>query len=90
MCRNSLIRSTTGTQRMKELNIREIRESLGRLGEILNEAGEVIVSRHGLPIARLLPLPGKRPRPDHADLRARTPRLTKPSEALIRSERDER
>jgi antitoxin (DNA-binding transcriptional repressor) of toxin-antitoxin stability system len=75
---------------MKEINVREMRESLGRLDEILSETGEVIVSRRGQPIARLLPMPGKRPRPDHADLRARMPRLTKTSEALIRSERDER
>jgi prevent-host-death family protein len=75
---------------MKELNVREIRAAIGRLDEIVDEAGEVIISRHGRPIARLLPLPGKRPRPDHADLRARMPRLAVPSADLIRAERDER
>ncbi len=74
---------------MKEISVHEMRESLGRLDEILSETGEVIVSRRGQPIARLLPMPSKRPRPDHADLRARMPRLTKPSEALIRAERVE-
>jgi antitoxin (DNA-binding transcriptional repressor) of toxin-antitoxin stability system len=75
---------------MKEINVREMRASLGRLSEILSEAGEIILSRRGQPIARLLPMPGKQARPDHADLRARMPRLREPSEILIRSERDER
>lgn len=75
---------------MKELNVREMRAAIGRLDEIVEEAGEVIVSRHGRPIARILPVPGRRPRPDHADLRSRMPRLDTPSADLIRSERDER
>jgi prevent-host-death family protein len=75
---------------MKELNVREMREAIGRLDEIVNEAGEVVISRRGRPIARLLPIAGRRPRPDHADLRARTPRLEQASAELIRAERDER
>lgn len=75
---------------MKELNVREMRAAIGRLDEIVEEAGEVIVSRHGRPIARILPVRGRRPRPDHADLRACMPRLDTPSAELIRSERDER
>lgn len=75
---------------MKELNVREMREAIGRLDEIVGEAGELVVSRRGRAIARVLPMPGRRPRPDHADLRARTPRLARTSAALIRSERDER
>jgi antitoxin (DNA-binding transcriptional repressor) of toxin-antitoxin stability system len=79
-----------GGQAMKEINVREMRASIGRLEELVDEAGELVISRHGKPIARVLPMPGRRARPDHADLRARMPRLSQPSEVLIRAERDER
>lgn len=75
---------------MKELSVREMRASIGRLDELVDEAGELVVSRHGRPIARILPMPGRRPRPDHADLRSRMPRLTQISAALIRWDRDDR
>ena len=75
---------------MKELNIREMRASIGQLEELVNDAGELVVSRRGRPIARVLPVSRRRPRPDHADLRAQMPCLATPSAALIRDERDER
>ena len=75
---------------VKGLNIREMRASIGRLEELVNDAGELIVSRRGQPIARVLPVSRRRPRPDHADLRARMPQLSTPSVTLIRDERDER
>jgi antitoxin (DNA-binding transcriptional repressor) of toxin-antitoxin stability system len=75
---------------MKELNVREMRASIGQLDKLVEEAGEIIVSRRGSPIARILPIAGQRRRPDHADLRARTQRLSTTSAALIRAERDER
>jgi len=75
---------------MKEINVREMRASIGRLDQLVAEAGQLVISRHGKPIARVLPMPGRRARPDHADLRARMPRLAEPSEALIRAERNER
>lgn len=75
---------------MKELNVREMRAAIGQLDKLVEEAGEIIVSRRGSPIARILPVAGKRRRPDHADLRARTRRLSTSSAVLIRAERDER
>jgi antitoxin (DNA-binding transcriptional repressor) of toxin-antitoxin stability system len=75
---------------MKELNVREMRAAIGRLDELVDDAGELIVSRRGKAIARILPIAARRQRPDHADLRSRMPRLSTPSEALIRDERDER
>jgi antitoxin (DNA-binding transcriptional repressor) of toxin-antitoxin stability system len=74
----------------KELNVREMRASIGRLDDLVDAAGELIVSRRGKPIARILPVSRRRQRPDHADLRARMPQLSTPSAALIRDERDER
>ena len=75
---------------MKELSVREMRASIGRLDEMVEEAGELIISRRGRPIARVLPVSGTRQRPDHADLRQRTAPLTTSSADLIRAERDER
>ena len=75
---------------MKEISVREMRASIGRLDELVLEAGELVISRYGKPIARVLPMPGRGARPDHANLRAQIPFLPEPSEALIRAERNER
>ena len=75
---------------MKELTVREMRASIGRLDKLVEEAGELIISRRGKPIARVLPVSGQRQRPDHADLRQCTGPLTTSSADLIRAERDER
>ena len=75
---------------MKELNIREMRANIGRLGELVAEEGELVISRRGQPIARVLPMAQHRHLPDHADLRQRMPLLQTPSAELIRAEREER
>jgi antitoxin (DNA-binding transcriptional repressor) of toxin-antitoxin stability system len=75
---------------MKELNVREMRANIGRLDELVDEAGELIIIRRGQPIARVLPMSSRRIRPDHADLRRRTAESTTASAVLIRAERDER
>jgi len=75
---------------MKSLSIREVRRELAQLDELVSREGEVVITRRGQPIARLLPLRSKRRMPSHADLRARMPRLKKSSERHIRADRDER
>jgi len=75
---------------MKNLSVREVRKELAQIDELVSREGEVVVTRRGKPIARLLPLHSKRQMPSHADLRASMPRLKNGSEKLIRSERDER
>ncbi len=75
---------------MKTLSIREIRKELAQLDALIAREGEVVVTRHGEPIARLLPLRSKRQMPSHDDLRASMPRLGKGSEKHVRAERDER
>lgn len=75
---------------MRELNVRDMRDAIGRLDTLVEDAGELIVTRRGKAIARILPATRRTPRPDHADLRDRMPRLDTPSEVLIRQERDER
>ena len=75
---------------MKNLSIREVRKELAQLDELVSREGEVVITRRGQPIARLLPLRSKRRMPSHADLRASMSRLKKGSEQHIRTERDER
>ena len=76
---------------MREATIRQVRELLPQLEEALQDAGEIVVTRRGQAIARLLPLePCPVLRPSNAEFRARMPRQTIPSEVLIRRDRDER
>jgi len=74
---------------MKRLSIREMRNNLGRLDELVRQEGELLVTRRGKVIARILPERGARRVPTHADLRARMPRLP-PSQELIREDREHR
>lgn len=76
---------------MREASIREVRELLPNLEQVLADAGEIVVTRRGQAIARLVPLHPVRPkRSSNADLRAKMPYQTIPSEVLIRQDRDER
>ena len=75
---------------MRELSIRETRAALSRLEALLDAEGEVVITKHGRPLARLVPLRGQRQRPSHASFRGSLPPLDVGSEELIRQERDER
>lgn len=75
---------------VRNLSIREIRKELAQLDELVRREGEVVVTRRGRPIARLLPVRARRPMPSHAELRTSQPRLKKGSEWHVRAERDER
>jgi antitoxin (DNA-binding transcriptional repressor) of toxin-antitoxin stability system len=75
---------------MRELSIREMRTELGRLGQLLESEDELVITKHGRAIARILPLGSRRKRPSHAELRKKMPRLATGSEVLVRADRDER
>ena len=78
---------------MRNLNIREIRQELSHLDELLATEGEVIVTRHGKPIARVLPMEAAAPArrlPSLKWLRDQMPFQEIPSEVLIREDRDAR
>lgn len=75
---------------MKELSVREIRAALPRLEEILEQEGELVVTRNGRAVARLLPPRASVMLPSHADFRARQKRLATTSEELVRQDRDDR
>lgn len=72
---------------MQTINVREMCASIGQLDHLVDEAGELIITRQGKAIARILPIQRKR-RPTHSDLRNRTKCLAVNSETLIRRERD--
>ncbi len=75
---------------MKELSIRDMRNALAHIDTLVNAAGELIITRHGTAIARILPIFGRQRRPDHRALHQLTKQLTLPSEKMIREDRDER
>lgn len=75
---------------MRSLSVREMRAALPRLEQLLAEEGEIVITRNGKPVARILPTRSHVPIPSHADLRSRMPRLEVGSEVLIRQDRDER
>ena len=90
MCYISMICSALEERQMRELSIREMREKLGSLDRLVEKEGEIIVTRRGVPIARLLPVAGARLKPTHAELRSAMPKLETPSETLVRNGRDQR
>ncbi len=75
---------------MQTLNIREIRSALGHLETLLNTSGEIIITKRGEAIARIVPIQGKQQRPAHEELHSLTKKLKIPSEKLLRDMRDER
>lgn len=75
---------------MKQINIREARESLSRLERLLEVEGEVMITRRGQAIARVTRIGTKRPIPSHRDLRETMSRLRRKSEMILREDRDAR
>ncbi len=78
---------------MKELSVREMRQGYQPLHKALEEEGEVILTHHGKPFARVLPLePAASPHriPSLKWLRDQMPFQEIPSEVLIREDRDAR
>ena len=75
---------------MKTLTIREMRGALTHLDELLAEEGEILITRRGRGVARLLPARRRGAAPSHVELRAAMPRMAEGSEVLVRKDRDAR
>jgi antitoxin (DNA-binding transcriptional repressor) of toxin-antitoxin stability system len=73
---------------MKILSIREARQSLSQLDRLLQDEGEVMITRRGVAIARLTQVGKKRPIPSHRDLRKKMSLMRKGSEKYVREDRD--
>jgi antitoxin (DNA-binding transcriptional repressor) of toxin-antitoxin stability system len=75
---------------MKTLTIREAREGLSHPEQMFADDEEVLVVRHGEPVARILPVT---PRPRFRSLRdflSSQPMQTIPSEELLAEDREDR
>ncbi|GAB4249678.1 MAG: hypothetical protein Kow00129_10470 [Thermoleophilia bacterium] len=74
--------------------MREARSQLSRLLDTVESGEEVVITRRGVPVARLLkasrPNAGKVLFPSRRELRERLPRAQIPADQLIRELRDER
>jgi prevent-host-death family protein len=73
---------------MRAMSIREVRDNLVNIEQVIEREGEVTVTRHGRPVAKIVALRQRSPVPSHADLRASMPRMERPSEELVREDRD--
>lgn len=73
---------------MRHISIRQLREALTDLEQIVDKEGELIVTRHGRPLAKVVGLSPCREVPSHADLRASIGPMRVASEGLIRQDRD--
>ena len=76
---------------MKHLGLRELRASYDVLQETLVREGEVILTHHGKPFARVLPYAAPRPlMPSLKEFRARQKQQATPTAVVIREDRDSR
>ena len=75
---------------MKILSIREVRAALSRLHELVAREGEILITRHGRAVARILPTRPSGKMPSHRHLRDKMRRLDVGSEASLREDRDGR
>jgi antitoxin (DNA-binding transcriptional repressor) of toxin-antitoxin stability system len=89
LCYN-YIKSATKEITMTELSIREMRNALAHLDELLAKSGEIIITRHGKAIARILPMREKIQRPTNDELRKKMGKFTPTAAELIREDRDAR
>jgi antitoxin (DNA-binding transcriptional repressor) of toxin-antitoxin stability system len=75
---------------MKTINVRELRNEMPRLKELLAQEQELLLVSNGEELARILPPLRKRQPASLAEHRAKMRRVGVPSETLIREERDRR
>lgn len=76
---------------MKSITIREAREGLSHPELLFADNDEVIVTRRGEPVARILPIAPAKPKfRSLAAFRASQPFQTIPSEVLLAEDREDR
>jgi len=76
---------------MRSVPIDEVSALLDHLEAVLQETGEVTLTRRGVPVARIVPVgEGRRLVPSRRALREAMPRIDPPSEGLIREDREAR
>ncbi|EXI80699.1 MAG: prevent-host-death family protein [Candidatus Accumulibacter sp. BA-94] len=75
---------------MRTITIREAREGLSHLEQLFADGDEVIVTRRGEPVARILPIHSTKPSlASLRDFLASQPLQTIPSEVLLAEDRED-
>ena len=74
---------------MHTVNVREARERISRLLAEVERGEEVVISRHGKPVARLAPVERESRFSNRSDFRASLPPSKTGSAELVRKIRDE-
>ena len=76
---------------MVAVNVKEVRKRLRELLDRVSRGEQILVTRRGVPVARLVP-PGRDPAglPDLSDFRKELGEEGTPASRLLREERDER
>ncbi|MDQ2908893.1 MAG: type II toxin-antitoxin system prevent-host-death family antitoxin [Candidatus Eremiobacteraeota bacterium] len=77
---------------MKQVGIREVRQNLSALLEVVKRGREIVVTDRGRPVARLVPAGQARAKafPDLSSFRARMPRLIPPLSETLGEDRSDR
>jgi antitoxin (DNA-binding transcriptional repressor) of toxin-antitoxin stability system len=75
---------------MKKLSVREARQSMTHLERLLAQEEDLVITRRGKPIARLVRVRSPRPIPSHGNLRASMRRIRRSSAELLRADRNGR
>ena len=76
---------------MKHVGIKQARQELAALIDRAEAGEEVVITRQGRPVAKLVAAPkDRKPLPSLADFRGRLGRTGSPSVTLVREERDAR
>ena len=74
---------------MRCVNVREARERISRILAEVERGEEVIIARHGRPVARLTPVSGISPFPDRSAFRKSLSKVSTNSGELLRELRDD-
>lgn len=75
---------------VRSISVREMRAALPELERLLEREGEIVITRRGKAVARILPTAPEGGIPSRAGLRRQMRRLEVGSEVLIREDRDAR
>lgn len=75
---------------MKSLSIRDARQALSHLDQLLSKETEILITKHGKAVARIAGVGKRISIPSHKDLREKMTPMKKGSEKLVREDRDAR
>jgi prevent-host-death family protein len=75
---------------MRSLSIRQVRAALSDLENLVEQEGELLITRHGKPVAKIVAVQPRKKLPSHKAFRATMPFQEIPSQFLIREDRDGR